>query len=92
MRVCLEIPRPHLDVRHKASERTTVRSAFQILQKFFPELSRVWTVLPCRPDGHTLATRNFHIKVWRVRTKTSVVQTGNLMYTISIYEARRSRP
>jgi hypothetical protein len=92
MSVWLEIPRHRSDVRHKASEWTTVRSAFQISQKFFPELSRVWTVLPCRPNGCTLAARNFHIKAWCIRTMTSVVQTVNLMHAISIYEARKSGP
>jgi len=50
MSVWHEIPRRHLDGRYKASGRTTVRSAFQISQKFFPELSRVQKVLPCHPD------------------------------------------
>jgi len=31
-------------------------------------------VLPCRPDGRTLAALNFHIKAWHVRTMTSVVR------------------
>jgi hypothetical protein len=66
MSVWLEKPRRHPDDRHKASGRTTMRSAFQISQKFFPELSRVRTMLPCRPDGRTLATHNFHIKASRV--------------------------
>jgi len=39
MSVRLEIPRPRLDGRHKESGRTTVRSAFKISQKFFPELT-----------------------------------------------------
>jgi hypothetical protein len=69
-----------------------VRSGFQISQKFFPELSRVGTMLPCRPDGRTLAARNFHIKAWCVRTVTSVVRTMNLIYAISIYEACAFRP
>jgi hypothetical protein len=73
MSVLLEIPRPRLDGRHKASGQTTVPSAFQISLKFFPELSRVRTVLPCRPYGRTLAARNFHIKTWRVRTIGSVI-------------------
>jgi hypothetical protein len=62
MSVWLEIPRPRLDGRHEASEWTTVRSAFQNSLKFFPELSRVRTVLPCCSDGRTLVARNFHIK------------------------------
>jgi len=92
MSVWLEIPRRHPDSRHKAPRRTTVRLAFQISQKFFPELSRVRMMLPCCPDGRTLVARNFHIKAWRIRTMTSVVRTVNLMHTISIYEARASRP
>jgi hypothetical protein len=90
MSVWLEIPRHLLDSRHKASGRTTVRSAFQISHKFFPELSRVRTVLPCRPDGRTLAARNFHTKAWRFRTITYAIRTVNLMHTISIYEAHAS--
>jgi len=48
MSIWLEIPRCRPDGRQKGSERTTMRLAFQISQKFFPELSRVRTVLPCR--------------------------------------------
>jgi len=92
MSVWLEITRRRPDDRHKASGRIIVRSVFQISQKFFPELSRVRTVLPCRPDGCTLAVRNFHIKVSRVRTIGSVVQTVDLMHAIFIYEARASGP
>jgi len=44
MSVWLEIPRRRLDGRHKVSGQTTVLLAFQISQKFFPELSRVRTV------------------------------------------------
>jgi hypothetical protein len=43
-------------------------------------------VLPCRPDGRTLAACNFHIKAWHVRTITSVVWTVNLMHAIFEYE------
>jgi hypothetical protein len=92
MSVQLEIPRHRLDSRHKESGRTTVRSAFEISQKFFSELSHVRTVLPYRPDGRTLAGRNFHIKAWRVRTMKTIVRAVNLMHAISIYEARASRP
>jgi hypothetical protein len=92
MSVWLEIPRRRPDGRHKAFERTFVRSAFQVLQKFFPELSRVRIVLPCCPDGRTLATCNFHIKARCVRTMTSIIQTVNLVHAISIYEARAFRP
>jgi len=65
--VFLEKPRRRLDGRHKGSGWTTVRSAF------FPVLSRVWTVLPRRPDGRTSTALNFHIKASRVRTKGMVV-------------------
>jgi hypothetical protein len=92
MSVWLEIPRCHPDGRHKASRRTTMRSAFQISQKFFSELSRIWTVLPCRLDGRTLGSCNFHIKASRVRTIGSVLLTVDLMHAIFIYEARASRP
>lgn len=92
MSVWLEITRCDSDSRHKASEQTTVLLAFQNSQKFFPELSRVWMVLPCHLDGHTLVARNFHIKAWRVRTMTSVVRTVNLMHAISIYEAHAFGP
>jgi hypothetical protein len=53
MSVWIEIPRLRLDGRHKASGCTTVRSAFQMLLKFFPDLSRIQTVLPCRPESLT---------------------------------------
>jgi len=92
MRVWLEIPRRRPNGRHKASGWTTVRSTFQISQKFFPELNHVRTVFPCCPDGRTLAARNFHIKAWRFWTIRSVVQTVDLMHAISIYETRTSRP
>jgi hypothetical protein len=36
-------------------------------------MSRVRTVLPCRPDGRTLAVSNFHIKAWHVQTIGSIV-------------------
>jgi hypothetical protein len=48
--------------------------------EIFPELSRIQTVLPYRPNGRTLAARNFHIEAWRVRMI-------DLMHAISIYEA-----
>jgi hypothetical protein len=85
--VWLEIPKRHPNVRHKGSGRTTVRSAFQISLKIFPKLSRVWAVLPCLPDGSSLAAHNFHIKAWRIRTTTFAVWTANLMHEIAIYEA-----
>jgi hypothetical protein len=92
MSVWLKIPRRRLEGRHKAFGRTTVWSAFQISLKFFPELSRVQTVLPLRLNGRTLAAHNFHIKAWRFRTITSVVRTVDLMHVISIYEAWASGP
>jgi hypothetical protein len=92
MSVWLEIPRRHPDGRHKASRWTTMGSAFQILEKFFLELSCVQTVLPCRPNGRTLAARNFYIKASCVRTMTSVVRKVNLMHAISIYEVRAFGP
>jgi hypothetical protein len=92
MSVWLEIHRRRPDGRHKASRRTTVWSAFQISQKFFPEMSCVQTVLPCRPDGRTLAARNFYIKALHVRTIEYVVWTVDLMHAISIYVARASEP
>jgi hypothetical protein len=45
MSICLEIPRRHPDGRRKAFGQITVRLAFRISLKFFPELSRVWTVV-----------------------------------------------
>jgi hypothetical protein len=64
----------------------------KILLKFFPDLSRIRTVLPCRPDGRTFAARNFHIKASHVRTIGMIVQTVNLMHAISIYVACTSGP
>jgi len=92
MSVWLEIHRGRPDDRHKASRRTTVRSTFQILQKFFLEMSRVRTMLPCRLDCRTLAARNFHIKTSRIRSIEHVVRMVDLMHTISIYVAHASGP
>jgi len=92
MSVWLEIPRRHPDGSHKTSGQTTVWSAFQISQKFFPELSRVRTVLPCRPDDRTLAGRNFHINASHVWTIEHVIWMVYLMHAISIYVARMSGP
>jgi hypothetical protein len=64
----------------------------KILLKFFRDLSRVRTVLACRPDGCTSTARNFHIKALRFRTKGMVVRTVDYMHTISIYVARVSGP
>jgi hypothetical protein len=77
MSVWLKKPKRRPDGRHKAFGRTTVWSAFQILLKFFPDLSHIRTVLPCCPDGLTLAARNFLIKASRVRTV-------DMMHAISI--------
>jgi hypothetical protein len=41
----------------------------KISLKSFLFESRVRTVRHCRPDGRTSAASNFHIKLWRVRTK-----------------------
>jgi len=45
----------------------------KISQKFFPDLSRIQTMMPCHPDGRTFTARNFHIKASRVQTKGMVV-------------------
>jgi len=90
MSVWLEIPKRRPDGRHRASRRTTMWSAFQISLKFFPEMSLVQTVLPCRPDGRTLATRNFHIKASRVWTIGMVVWIVDLTHAIFIWVARTS--
>jgi hypothetical protein len=92
MSVWHEIPRSRPDGRHKASERTTVRSAFQNFAKFFPDLSHIRTVLPCRLDDRTSIVLNFHIKASRVRTIGMVVRTIDLVHTIFIYVARASGP
>jgi hypothetical protein len=49
-------------------------------------------VVPYRPDGHTSAASNFHIKASCVRNKGMVVQTVDLMHTIFISDARASGP
>jgi len=85
----LEIPRPRLDGRHKASRRTTVRSAFQNFREI---LSWIEPGL----DGVALSSGRSHfsctqfIKAWHIRTMTPIVQTVNLMSAISIYEALTS--
>jgi hypothetical protein len=56
----------------------------KISLKFFPDLSRVRTVLPCLPDDRTSATHNFHIMALHVRTKGMVTRTVDLMHSISI--------
>jgi hypothetical protein len=90
MSVWLEISRRCPDGRQEASGQITVRSAFQISQKFFSKLNCVWTVLPCRPGRRTLAAGNFHIKASSVQNITSVFGTVDLMHALSIYEARTS--
>jgi hypothetical protein len=52
--------------------------------KFFPDLSRVRTVVPCSLDGRTSAARNFHIKALHVQTKGMVVRTIDQMHGISM--------
>jgi hypothetical protein len=52
--------------------------------KFFPNLSRVRTALPCRLDGRISAARNFHIEASHIRTKGMVIRTVDLMHAISI--------
>jgi hypothetical protein len=64
----------------------------RISLKFFPDLSRVQTVVPCLPNGRTSAASNFHIKSSHIQTKGMVVQTVDLMHAISISDARASRP
>jgi len=49
MSVWLEIPRCHSDSRHKASERTTVRSAFQ-------NFTEILSLFEPRPDGVALSS------------------------------------
>jgi len=82
MSVWLDKPRHRPDGRHKASGRTTVRSAFQNFVE----------ILSYRPDGRTSVVRNFHIKASYVRTKGIVVRTVDQMHAISIYVARASGP
>jgi len=64
----------------------------KISLKFFADLSRFLTVLPCYLDGRTLAATNFHIKASRVQTKGMVIQKVDLMHVILIYVARASKP
>jgi hypothetical protein len=64
----------------------------KISLKFFPDLSRFLTVVPCHPDGRTSTLSNFHIKSLRIRTKGMVVWTVDLMHAISISDARASGP
>jgi hypothetical protein len=46
---------------------------FKFSLKFFPDLSRVQMVLPCRPNGRTLAARIFHIKASHVQTMNAII-------------------
>jgi hypothetical protein len=64
----------------------------KISLKFFPNLSRVRIVVLCRPNGHTSAASNFHIKASCVRMKGMVVWMVDLMHAISISDARVSGP
>jgi hypothetical protein len=89
MSAWLEIPRHRSDGRHRLPNRQLCDRLSKILQKFFLELSCIQTVLPYRPDSRTLAACNFHIKAWRVRTMTSVIQTVNLMHSISYMKLAR---
>jgi hypothetical protein len=93
MNVRLEIPRRHPDgIDIRLLDRQLCDRLSKISLKFFPDLSRVRIMFPCRPDGRTSAARNFHIKALRVRTIGMVVWTVDLMHTISIYVARASGP
>jgi hypothetical protein len=69
MSVWLDKTGCRLDGGQRPFGRTTVLPK---LQKFswrsFLFESRVRTVMPCRPDGRTLAASNFHIETSRVRT------------------------
>jgi hypothetical protein len=64
----------------------------KILLKFFLDLSLVWTVVPCHPNGRTSVASNFHTKASRVWTKGMVVRTVDLMHAIFISDARASGP
>jgi len=58
---------------------TTMQSiSREIYWNSFLFLSHVQTVIPCRPDGRTFATSNFHIKASRVRTMLTGVRTSGL--------------
>jgi hypothetical protein len=81
------------DGGHGLFGRTTVRPKFKKFRwKSFLFESRVRTVLPCLLDGRTSAASNFHIEASRVRTRRLVVQTGDLMHVISIFDTRASGP
>jgi hypothetical protein len=84
------IYRPHiqmsvwLDKPRRRSDGQLCDRLSTISLKFFPDLSRFRTVLPCCLDSRTSAARNFHIKALRIRTKGMVLRTVDLMHTISI--------
>jgi hypothetical protein len=81
------------DCGHRPFGQTNVRPKFwKFRWKSFIFESRVWTVLPCRLDGCTLAASNFHIKALRIWTKRMVVRTVDLMHAISIFDTRASGP
>jgi hypothetical protein len=70
------------------SDRQLCDRLSKISLKFYLNLNRVWTVVPCHPGGRTFTARNFLIKASRVRTKGMVVRTVDLMHVISISDAR----
>jgi hypothetical protein len=79
------------DGGHRPSGRTTVRPKFwKFRWRSFLFESPVRIVMPCRPDGHTFAVSNFHIKALRVQTMLMVIRTVGLMHAISIFDARGS--
>jgi hypothetical protein len=81
------------DSGHRPSRGTTVRPKFQKFRwKSFLFESRVRLVLAYRPDGRTFAASNFHIEASRVRTGRMVIRMANLMYAISISDARAFEP
>jgi hypothetical protein len=71
-----------VDIRHPNGQLYDRLS--KILLKFFPDLSRIRTVLPYRPDGRTIAARNFHIKASRAWTRGKIIRTVDLMHAISV--------
>jgi len=92
MSVWLDKPRlvRTVDIRHLDGQLCDRLSKISL--KFFPVLSRVRTVLPCRLDGRTSAAHNFHIKASQIRTKRMVIRTVDQTHVISIYVARAFEP
>jgi hypothetical protein len=75
------------------SGQTTVRQEFQkFRRRSFLFESHVRTVLPCHLDSCTFSASNFHKEASRVQIKSMVVWTADLMHSISISDARASRP